>query len=143
MKIFRVVFILLFACRLASAQTNTAPLDVNGLLNAAQNWAQENLDDDVLRALQDVNRAKVGGFLKQYQNYLQGDYVLDLAQLNTAATAVLPLLEAHEETQPYARGCGRGWIISTSPGSSPRWPRRAQTPCRRPIPRSSRSRKSG
>ncbi len=102
MKIFRVVFILLFACRLASAQTNPAPLDVNSLLNAAQNWAQENLDDDVLRALQDVDRAKVGDFLKQYQNYLQGDYVLDLAQLNTAATAVLPLLDAHEETQPYA-----------------------------------------
>jgi len=102
MKLFRIVFILLFAALTASAQTNTAPLEVKDLLNAAQNWAQENLDDDVLRALQGVDRAKVGDFLKQYQNYLQGDYVLDLAQLKDAATTVLPLLDAHEETQPYA-----------------------------------------
>lgn len=34
--------------------------------------------------------------------YLGGDYVLDLAQLKDAATAVMPLLEAHEESQPYA-----------------------------------------
>src|SRR6185369_392977 len=33
---------------------------------------------------------------------LQGEYVLDLAKLKEAATIVLPLLEAHEETQPYA-----------------------------------------
>jgi membrane-bound lytic murein transglycosylase D len=102
MKFVAIIIIFLTAGHVAMSQTNQVPLDVNGLLNAAQNWAQENLDDDVLRALQDVDRAKVGDFLKQYQNYLKGDYVLDLAQLSEAATAVLPLLDAHEETQPYA-----------------------------------------
>lgn len=76
--------------------------DVNDVLDAAQQFAQDNLDDRVLAALQTVDRDKVADFLKNYQNYLQGDYVLDLAQLKDAAHAVLPLLEAQETTQPYA-----------------------------------------
>jgi len=101
-KVFTAVLILLFACCLAPAQTNDATIDVNGLLDAAQQFAKDNLDDDVLRALQQVDRAQVQDFLKHYQEYLNGDYVLDLAQLKEAAATVLPLLEAHEETQPYA-----------------------------------------
>ncbi len=105
-KISVVMLVLLLACGLAPAQTNDAPIDapidVNGLLNAAQQFAQENLDDEVLRALQNVDRDKVEDFLKHYQDYLSGDYVLDMAQLKDMSTAVLPLLDAHEETQPYA-----------------------------------------
>ena len=97
-----IVCVLLLACRFAPAQTNDAQIDVNGLLNTAQQFAQENLDDDVLRALQNVDRDKVEDFLKHYQEYLNGDYVLDLAQLKDASTAVLPLLDAHKESQPYA-----------------------------------------
>ncbi|MDR3456475.1 MAG: lytic transglycosylase domain-containing protein [Verrucomicrobiae bacterium] len=98
--------------RLASAQTNAATnevvtVDVNGMLNAAQAWAKDNLDEDVLQALQGVDRSQVEDFLKHYQDYLKGDYVLDLAQLKETATTVLPLLEAHEESKPYA-----GWLRS-------------------------------
>lgn len=91
---------MILLCGLARAQTND--LDVGAMLDAAQQFAQDNLDDDVLRALQDVDRQKVGDFLNHYQEYLKGDYVLDLAQLKDAASAILPLLDAHEETQPYA-----------------------------------------
>jgi membrane-bound lytic murein transglycosylase D len=94
--------LLVCACALGRAQTNVAAVDVGDLLNAAQQFARENLDDDVLRALQDVDRTQVEDFLKHYQTYLNGDYVLDLAQLKDAATAVMPLLEAHEESHPYA-----------------------------------------
>jgi membrane-bound lytic murein transglycosylase D len=90
----------LAAGNLARAQTNDG--DLGGLLDAAQQFAQENLDPDVLRALQDVDRDKVEDFFNHYQDYLGGDYVLDLGQLKDSATAILPLLEAHEETQPYA-----------------------------------------
>src|SRR5689334_15603950 len=93
-------------CRVAPAQTNdggdTVTINVNDLMNAAQSWAKDNLDDDVLQALQGVDRTQVEDFLKHYQDYLKGDYVLDLAQLKEGMTTVLPLLEAHEETQPYA-----------------------------------------
>jgi len=91
---------LVIMCGRAPAQTNDA--DWSAVIDSAQQWAQENLDDDVLRALQNVDRQKVGDFLNHYQDYLHGDYVLDLAQLKDAANAILPLLDAHEETQPYA-----------------------------------------
>src|SRR6476646_4893916 len=83
LRIFMVLMSLLM-CRLVPAQTNdanTVTIDVNGLMNAAQTWAQNNLDDDVLQALQGVDRTQVEDFLKHYQDYLKGDYVLDLAQL--------------------------------------------------------------
>ncbi len=82
------------------AQTNE--VDWNAVLDSAQHWAQDNLDDDVLRALQNVDRDEVEDFLKNYQAYLQGDYVLDLAQVQPAVDAILPVLDAHEETRPYA-----------------------------------------
>ncbi|MEY4916577.1 MAG: hypothetical protein RL616_490 [Verrucomicrobiota bacterium] len=102
MKFIAVILLLLCLDIAAPAQTNDAALDVAGLLDAAQQFAQENLDEDVLRALQTVDRSQVEDFLKHYQTYLNGDYVLDLAQLKDVATTVLPLLEVHEETQPYA-----------------------------------------
>ena len=77
-------------------------LDVNGLLDTAEQWAKENLDEDVLAALPEVDRAQVEKFLREFQTQLQNEYVLDLAALNGAAKAVMPLLDAHEETKPYA-----------------------------------------
>jgi membrane-bound lytic murein transglycosylase D len=86
--------------QMVPAQTND--VDLGALLDTAQQWAQENLDEDVLKALQTVDRQKVEGYLENYQTYLQGDYVLDTAQLKDASDVLLPLLDAHEETQPYA-----------------------------------------
>jgi membrane-bound lytic murein transglycosylase D len=100
---FGVVIVILIAVGWrVPAQTNEPTLDVGALLDSAQQFAQDNLDPDVLKALQDVDRAKVEDFLKNYQDCLKGDYVLDLAQLKDGANAILPLLDAHEETQPYA-----------------------------------------
>ncbi|HEV2695663.1 MAG TPA: lytic transglycosylase domain-containing protein [Verrucomicrobiae bacterium] len=106
LRVMILAMLLLAGCRWASAQTNDA-VDVNGLLNAAQAWANDNLDDDVLKVLQGVDKEQVADFMRHYQDYLKGDYVLDLAQLKSAATTVLPLLEAHEETKAYA-----GWLRS-------------------------------
>ncbi len=85
---------------LAMAQTDTVTLD--DLLQQGQQWLQENADENVLRALQQVDQARVQQFLQDIEQRFQGDYVVDLAQLRQAAATVLPLLEAHEETQPYA-----------------------------------------
>ncbi len=85
---------------LASAQTND--LDLGDLFDAAQQFAQDNLDPDVLKALQQVDRTKVEDFLNHFQDYLKGDSMLDVARLKDAANIALPLLDAHEETQPYA-----------------------------------------
>jgi membrane-bound lytic murein transglycosylase D len=85
---------------LAPAQTND--LSVDDVLDSVQQFAQDNLDENVLRALQQVDRTQVEDFLNHFQNYLKGDSVLDVAQLQAAANTILPLLDAHEETQPYA-----------------------------------------
>ena len=77
-------------------------LDAKQLLDAAQEWAAENLDEDVLLSLNEVDRDQVEKFLRQFQSQLEASYVLDLAALNGAAKAVLPLLDAHEEIRPYA-----------------------------------------
>ena len=104
MNVSVAILVVLMTAAMARAQTNEpAPgVDVGGMLDAAQQFAQENLDDDVLAALSEVDREQVENFLNDYEEFLKGDYVLDLAQLKDAANTALPLLSAHEETRPYA-----------------------------------------
>jgi membrane-bound lytic murein transglycosylase D len=93
--------VFLFASALtAFSQTNT--LTVDDLMQSAQQWANENLDDSVVHALQNADQDKVRQFFASLQKNLQGDYVIDLAQLRDTAQTVLPLLENYEETAPYA-----------------------------------------
>lgn len=84
----------------ASAQDNTITWD--DLADSAQQWAKENLDDEVLKALEGPDQRRVKEFLQKLQKELQGQYVLDLAALKEGARTVLPLLENYEETEPYA-----------------------------------------
>ena len=100
LKLNAILILLLFACGHVPAQTND--VDVSDMLDAVQQFAQDNLDPDVLHALQDVDQKQVEDFFNHYQEYLRGDYVPDMAQLKDAANTILPLLDAHEETQPYA-----------------------------------------
>ncbi len=97
------IIALLVACWGASAQTNLdAELDLSDLVGTVQEWAEENLDKDFLASLGEVDQQKVEAFLKQFAQQLDGNQVLDLAALTGVAKAALPLLDAHEETQPYA-----------------------------------------
>jgi membrane-bound lytic murein transglycosylase D len=90
-------------CLTAPAQTNrAAELDFGEMIAAAQEWAEENLDENVLAALGEIDRQKVEQFLAQLQRQFGSNSVVDMAALKDAAKTVLPLLEAHEETQPYA-----------------------------------------
>jgi membrane-bound lytic murein transglycosylase D len=82
------------------AQTNSLTLD--DLLQSAEQWANENLDDDALRALKNADRQKIQQLFADIQKEFQGEYVIDLASLRSTAKAVLPLLERYEETLPYA-----------------------------------------
>ena len=84
----------------ALARQDSATLD--DLLKSAQQWANDNLDDNALRALQSVDQEKVKKLLADLQREFQGEYVVDLAQLKQASVSILPLLEQYEETLPYA-----------------------------------------
>ena len=98
--------VLFFSCALfpsAMAQTNqTMELDFGDALAVAREWVDENLDQDALAALGTLDQQKVEQFLAHLQAQLGGNSVLDLGALRDTAKVILPLLEAHEETQPYA-----------------------------------------
>jgi membrane-bound lytic murein transglycosylase D len=77
-------------------------MSVEELLQSAEQWAKENLDDDALKALQQVDREKVKRLLEDLQKNFQGEYVVDLAAFKDTVVAIIPLLEGYEETLPYA-----------------------------------------
>ena len=72
------------------------------IIQGVQQFAQENLDTNVLNALPKVDDPVVQQFFREAQQRFQGDYVVDLAALRQTAQTVLPLLKSSEETQPYA-----------------------------------------
>jgi membrane-bound lytic murein transglycosylase D len=101
MKEVRCILALLLAGAIfARAEDKTVTLPE--LMQDAQQWAQENLDTNVLNALPKVDDPAVQQFLRDVQQRFQGDYVVDLAALRQTAQTVLPLLESREETRPDA-----------------------------------------
>jgi membrane-bound lytic murein transglycosylase D len=94
------VLALLAFPRTAAAADDAVTLD--DVLQSAEQWAKENLDDDALRVLQSVDRDKVKQVLDEVQKQFHGEYVIDLAAIKDAAHEVIPLLENYEETLPYA-----------------------------------------
>jgi len=96
------LFLALLLALAPNLRAQQPEIDVRGLLDTAEQWAQENLDEDVLAALSEVDRTQVEKFLREFQVQLHSEYVLDLGALEGAAKAVMPLLDAHEETRPYA-----------------------------------------
>ena len=101
MKKAGLLLLLLFTGFRTPGQDSTVRQD-DDLLRSAEQWAKANLDENALRVLQSADRDKVRQVLEQVRKQFQGKYVVDLAQLKAAVRAVLPLLEAHKETLPYA-----------------------------------------
>lgn len=91
---------LCLASPLAACGQNAVTLD--DLVQSARQWARENLDEEALSVLADVDEERVRQVFDELQRHFHGDYVVDLAQLKDAAAMILPLLELHEETLPYA-----------------------------------------
>jgi membrane-bound lytic murein transglycosylase D len=72
------------------------------IIQGAQQWAQENLDTNVLNSLPQIDTQQVQKYLQQFQAQFQGEYVVNLATLRQTAQAILPFLESREDTRPYA-----------------------------------------
>jgi membrane-bound lytic murein transglycosylase D len=77
-------------------------MTLDEVVQSADQWAKENLDDDTLRALQEVDREKVKQFFRDLAKQFHNQQVVDLGALNDTAKTILPLLERYEETAPYA-----------------------------------------
>jgi membrane-bound lytic murein transglycosylase D len=98
-RIFHFGLFLLFAVA-AFGQDEVITLD--DLMHSAQEWAQTNLDENVLRALQRADQDKVNQFFRDLEKQFHGEYVVGLGALKGAARTMVPILDNYEETQPYA-----------------------------------------
>lgn len=101
MKPSWLIGLLLFAVAPAPAQDDDT-ITLDDVVDSVNDWANENLDEDVLRALKSADQQPVRQFFQDLQKQLRGSYVLDLAALKDTAKTVLPILENYEETYPYA-----------------------------------------
>ena len=99
MKTWLPLLLLLIAL---SGRAQEESVNLQELLQGAQEWAAQNLDTNLLDALPAVDQQKTQVLLRDLQERFQGEYVINLAALRETANVVLPLLEAYEETQPYA-----------------------------------------
>lgn len=79
-----------------------AELAVDDLLQMGRQFLEENLDEDFLELLEEADLPGGEAFFRQLQERFQSEYVVDLAELQKAARAWLPVLDAYEETAPYA-----------------------------------------
>lgn len=93
---------MLFLTCLLVARADDDTVTLPDLLQGAQQWAQENLDTNVLNELPSVNDPQVQQFFRELQKRYQGDYVVDLAALRETAHTVQSVLESSDETRPYA-----------------------------------------
>ena len=100
MKVCGILMLFLAGSLVARADDSTVTLPE--MIQGVQQWAQENLDTNVLNTLSEADERAVQQFFHDLQRRFQGDYVVDLAALRQTARTVLPLLESREETQPYA-----------------------------------------
>ena len=77
-------------------------VDLSGVMQAAQAWAQDNLDTNFLNSLPTLDEQAVTNFFNEVQKRYQGEVVVDIGDLRATAQTVLPILQSYEETQPYA-----------------------------------------
>jgi membrane-bound lytic murein transglycosylase D len=102
MKWLLIIAILLSLLSNARAQQQDQPLTVDDLLAAAEDWAKDNLDDEVLALLNDVDRDRLRTFLVDLENRFQTNSVYDLAPLRAPAKDFVQFLDQWEETLPLA-----------------------------------------
>ncbi len=99
-KSILLILLLLLCAPALRAQPKPDPAD--DLLSALDQWAQANLDDSVLQALQQIDRDRVRAFLTDVETQFSGTNIYRLAALRDTATQLLPVLQQFEETQPLA-----------------------------------------
>lgn len=77
-------------------------ISIEDALQMGADFLQENLDEDLLDALNQLDSNQTAAFIRSFTQQLQSEYVIDLAELRKTANTVIPLLDSYEETAPYA-----------------------------------------
>lgn len=140
-------------CFLALVATSAAvtraqdEVTLDDALEQGRQWMEENLDESVVQAVDQIDLDEVKRVLRQVQERLGGEYVLDLAAIREAATGLVPLLEKDESTAPFA-----DWLRSRldylevaediRAESPPPEPKPGEPPPARPNPPAERERRA-
>lgn len=83
------------------AQQPATP-EFDAFVREVEVWMRDNLDEDVLRLLNQVDRERVRDLFAELNKSLGNTNVYDLAPLKEAASYLQPVLEQFEATRPYA-----------------------------------------
>jgi membrane-bound lytic murein transglycosylase D len=138
MKVARVLVIVSILGGGASlnAQTNSPAYSTGGgvQLESVDDWLQDNIDPDVLRALKQLDEKKVQRIFAELKEAMEGTNINHLATLRQSADELVPLLQKFEETAAYgdwlqtrldyleaAQELGRGKQLAKRP-----WPAQAK-----------------
>ena len=100
MKRLLAVCLVVGACLSCPAEPDEY-MTLDEMVQQAEAWAKDNLDEEALKVLNSVDRQQVMKLLQELQRRFEADSVLDLAGLKEAAQAVIPILNRSEETAPY------------------------------------------
>ena len=76
-------------------------------------WLQENIDDDVLRAFKQMDQDRLRRVFLEMQQALQGTNIYQLGALKQTVSEWAPILAKYEETYPWPPGCRRTLITWT------------------------------
>lgn len=85
-----------------TASSQDGELSIDDAVQLGQQFLQDNVDPKVLDQLINSLDPETVRFFTQLEDKLNSEYVIDLAELRKAAKTILPVLQQHEETAPYA-----------------------------------------
>ena len=95
-------FVLIFLATELYVLAQDDAISLPDLIQSAQQFAQDNLDTNLLNAVPEFDDKVAQDLFRQLQKGFQGDYIVDLAALRQTAQVILPVLESNEDTRPYA-----------------------------------------
>jgi len=93
------MLVLPLAVVMPTAQAKGPDTDRGAQSDPLQQWIQENIDPDVLRALSQLDEEKVQRLLTELQEAMNGTNIYKLSTLRDTAKQVIPLLRRYEETE--------------------------------------------
>lgn len=84
----------------ALAADTELSVDVEDVMESAEQWLRDTIDERVIEAVQPADWSQFEPFWQDLQKRFQGEYVVDLAALRESATNVVLQLEQNDETRP-------------------------------------------
>jgi len=84
-----------------AARSGEGVVTLDEVLETGRQWLEENVDPRLLESFGSLSEAQARRLLRDLQNRLAGEYVLDLAAVRDTARALAPVLERFPATRGY------------------------------------------